>query len=74
MLQKCKKPRPFQVGDGLFQGDFAWFSSTCSHMGQQTDVAGRFHLFGHKNAPLSWKCKGIIPWERAFVDRKTDVF
>ena len=49
---KCKKPRPFQVGDGLLQGDFAWFSSTCSHMGKQADVTGRFQFSGHKNAPF----------------------
>ena len=31
-----QKSPAFQAGDKLFQGYFAWCSSTHSHMGQQT--------------------------------------
>ena len=36
MCHKTQKFPAFEAGDELFQGYFAWFSSTCPHMGQET--------------------------------------
>ena len=49
---KMQKAPIFPVGDKLFRGYFAWFSSIGSHMGKQADVTGRFQFCGHKNALL----------------------
>lgn len=54
---------------------FMWFSSACTNMGQQTRTTWYLlRLFRHGTSPLPWITSTIIPWERAFVDRKTDVF
>ena len=42
IYHKATNPQPKKVGDGLFQACFAWCSSGGSHMGQQSNAAGRF--------------------------------
>ena len=58
---KMQKSPAFQAGDELFRKFFAWCSSIGSHMGEQTDITGRFQFCGHKNAPSHGKCNSIIP-------------
>ena len=49
---KMQKAPTFSGRGWTILGVFAWFSSTCSHMGQQSNAAWRFfRLITHKEWP-----------------------
>ena len=49
---KMQKAPTFSGRGWTVSGGFCVVLIYCSHMGQQTDVTGRFQFSGHKNALL----------------------
>ena len=49
-----------------------WFSSTCSHMGQQSGAQGLFYIVrlfcGHRKTSLWVNTARIVPQREAFVE------